>query len=118
MSIIKVTKEKKPRPFADVAKFIQGQAAREGFERGTLINAVDLKRAAELAELLPEPELKKELLNLFGVFPKYQVLGMLVDPRGKWSEKHLEVIEQIAAASTEADMAMNPVPGMARPGGV
>ena len=97
-------KKKKKRTAEAVRKYIEERVAREGVTPqgvdGALISGADLQRAAPLIDLIPDPTDRKSVHGMFGVFTKYQVLGMLTDPVGKWTQKYGEIMAQVADEAT------------------
>lgn len=113
--------EKKRRTAAQVHSYIQERVARESrtlsdhagrgqtvTAEGAAITGTDLQRAAPKIDLIPDKADRKAVHGMFQAFTKYQVLGMLTHPSGKWMRKYGEIVEQIAAEATEVDQVIAP----------
>lgn len=74
---------------------------------GTLITGPDLTAAAKHIDLIPDRTLRRQVHGLFMCFTKYQALGMILDPNGPYYRKHPEILEEAAAAATEAERNFN-----------
>lgn len=84
--------------------YIQERLARDQRAgAGSIITGPDLQAAAKHLDLIPDVTLRRQAIGTLSAFEKFQALGMLLAVEGPFYKKFPEIMQEAAAAATDAE---------------
>lgn len=78
--------------------------------RGAMINGPDLAKIQPLINEIPDRALARRISGQFSIFPKYQVLSMLINERSEALKRFPDAVNRIVETASEVDFKTSVIP--------